>query len=53
LLSASRTYFGDHAEDAKKLVEAFPAAGIEPAENAAWVAVTRILLNMDEFITRE
>ena len=27
--------------------------GVEPAEAAAWVGVSRVLLNLDEFITRE
>jgi hypothetical protein len=27
--------------------------GVEPAKAAAWVAVARVLLNLDEFITRE
>ena len=27
--------------------------GIDPAEYAAWVTVSRVLLNLDEFITRE
>jgi hypothetical protein len=28
-------------------------AGTEPRELAAWTAVSRALLNLDEFITRE
>ncbi len=32
----------------------YPAAGgSDPSEPAAWVAVSRVLLNLDEFITRE
>lgn len=34
----------------------FPAKGVEgvaPAEAAIWVSVSRVLLNLDEFITRE
>ena len=27
--------------------------GVEPAKAAAWVAVARVLLNLDEFVTRE
>ena len=30
-----------------------PLPGVEPAETAAWVAVSRALMNLDEFITRE
>jgi hypothetical protein len=38
---------------AAKLVGDTPPAGVDPAEAAAWVAVARTLLNLDEFITRE
>ena len=38
--------------DAKELFPA-PVAGVAPAELAAWVGVSRVLLNLDEFITRE
>jgi hypothetical protein len=27
--------------------------GLDPVESAAWVGVSRVLLNLDEFITRE
>ena len=30
-----------------------PVEGVPPAEAAAWVGVSRVLLNLDEFITRE
>ncbi|MBL8177131.1 MAG: DUF1553 domain-containing protein, partial [Bryobacterales bacterium] len=30
-----------------------PAPGVDPKEAAAWVGVSRVLLNLDEFITRE
>jgi hypothetical protein len=30
-----------------------PVEGVAPAEVAAWVGVSRVLLNLDEFITRE
>ncbi len=39
-------------ESAKKLAGA-TANGCEPARAAAWVAVARVLINLDEFITRE
>lgn len=53
LLVTARTWYSDHAEGAKTLVGGYTVKGISPAENAAWVATCRILLNMDEFITRE
>jgi mono/diheme cytochrome c family protein len=43
------------AKDPKEERALFPAPveGVQPAEAAAWVGVSRVLLNLDEFITRE
>jgi hypothetical protein len=52
-LQAQREEF---AEDAERATEVSPAnlpAGNAPDEAAAWVGVSRVLLNLDEFITRE
>jgi hypothetical protein len=49
-LHSQRSAFRDDATTAKELAgESAP----NPAETAAWVAVARVLLNLDEFITRE
>jgi hypothetical protein len=40
-------------EEAKKLIGDKPPQGIDSAEAAAWVALARTLLNLDEFVTRE
>jgi hypothetical protein len=40
-------------EAAGKLVGSVKVEGVEPAEMAAWVAMARALLNLDEFVTRE
>ena len=53
LLEESRAYYRAHAEEAKTALASQTAPGIPTEENAAWVAVARIILNMDEFITRE
>ena len=53
LLHVSRQYYGEHAEDAAKVTAGHEAEGIAPAENAAWVIVTRMILNLDEFIVRD
>ena len=54
LLDESRyTYQNCPAEDAKAAFGSHAAQGIAAAENAAWVAVSRIVLNLDELITRE
>jgi len=50
LLRAAREEFRSKPEEAKKAAGAKAAA---PEEAAAWTAVARILLNLDEFITRE
>jgi hypothetical protein len=53
LLEESRTYYRAHADEAKTALGIHTASGSTAEENAAWVAVARIILNMDEFITRE
>jgi hypothetical protein len=35
------------------LLGKFGPTDVEPAEGAAWVALARTLLNLDEFVTRE
>jgi hypothetical protein len=43
------------AKDPKETQALFPTPveGVKPSEAAAWVGVSRVLLNLDEFITRE
>jgi hypothetical protein len=53
LLARSRAWFKDKPDDAKKLVGKYHPDGVAPDEAAAWVATARVLLNMDEFLTRE
>jgi hypothetical protein len=36
-----------------KLVDSYKSANVDASEAAAWVAIGRALLNLDEFITRE
>jgi hypothetical protein len=54
LLKAAREWYSTHPDDAKKFVgDLVPKESKIPvAERAAWVATCRMLLNMDEFITR-
>jgi hypothetical protein len=42
-----------HPDAAAKLVGPAKPVGADPAEAAAWVALARALLNLDEFVTRE
>jgi len=56
LLRASRNHYDSHPGDAALLLEGLPAASkVEagPIELASWTATTRVLLNLDEFLTRE
>lgn len=45
-------YEADH-ESAKTLLLSSSPAGLAPEQYAAWVGVARVLLNLDETITRE
>jgi hypothetical protein len=53
LLSGARGWYGEHPTDAAAAVGPFQPEGVSPQEAAAWVATVRILLNLDEFLTRE
>ena len=51
LLNQARNWYADRPDDAKRLVGDHRANG-PIAENAAWVATLRTVLNLDEFLTR-
>lgn len=54
LLGESRyTYANGPVEEARAACGAHAAPKVPAVENAAWVAVSRIVLNLDELITRE
>ena len=53
LLSESRDWYMNHADEATKLIAKMPAPDTPAPVNAAWIVTARILLNLDEFITRE
>jgi len=58
LLQRSRAYYLNEPEAAKSVVgdkgsPAKEASTIENSELAAWTATLRVLINLDEFITRE
>jgi mono/diheme cytochrome c family protein len=52
-LATQRERFAADAAAAKVATPAALPEGIGPAEAAAWTALARVLLNLDEFITRE
>lgn len=53
LLEANYQWYLGHADQAIKLIDTYTVDGLSSAEVAAWVATSRIMLNLDEFITRE
>jgi mono/diheme cytochrome c family protein len=53
LLVKERAAYRERPDEAKALLAAEPPRGVDPAEFAAWMSVARVLLNLDEFITRE
>ena len=53
LLATNREWYRTHPDDAKQLNGSIAISGTSPDESAAWIATARILLNLDEFITRE
>ncbi|QDT29709.1 Planctomycete cytochrome C [Gimesia panareensis] len=52
-LQNQRRYFADHPEEVKQLTTTKQTDQAATPELAAWVALSRILLNMDETITKE
>ncbi len=53
LLSRLQESLASDPAEAKRLAPAALPAGIAPSQAAAWTLVGRVLLNLDEFITRE
>jgi mono/diheme cytochrome c family protein len=53
LLASARTWYAAHAAEAAAALGAFRVENGEPSEVAAWIATVRIMLNLDEFLTRE
>jgi mono/diheme cytochrome c family protein len=53
LLNSTRAFYQRHPADANLLTKRHAAKDVTSAENAAWVATLRIVLNLDEFIVRD
>ena len=53
LLESSRTWYQERPEDATERVGAFGVDGLAAGETAAWISVARVIMNLDEFITRD
>ncbi len=52
LLQAAREYYNSHPAEATQLVGNHYVDDVALADNAAWIATTRVILNLDEFLTR-
>jgi hypothetical protein len=53
VLEAGRSYYGAHPDQAGLVLGRHVPRDLQASEAAAWVATARVVLNMDEFITRE
>jgi hypothetical protein len=53
LLEEHREWYAGHPEEARKLAGDENAGARDPVETAAWTATASVILNLDEFITRE
>ena len=53
LLDDSKTWYAAHPDQAGQLIGKETVAGVPSETAAAWISVARVLLNLDEFITRE
>lgn len=53
LLTASRHHYQIHPDDAEKLASRHRAASSDVVENAAWIATTRMIMNLDEHIVSD
>ncbi|MFN0199736.1 MAG: DUF1549 and DUF1553 domain-containing protein, partial [Planctomycetaceae bacterium] len=53
LLNSGRAYYTQHPEEAEKVADPGRTADIGSAESAAWTILSRTILNLDEFVTRE
>ncbi|XOV70274.1 MAG: PSD1 and planctomycete cytochrome C domain-containing protein [Verrucomicrobiota bacterium] len=53
LLESGRSWYEKREDEAKQLVGPHHARNVAIHEQAAWVHVTRLILNLDAFLTRE
>ena len=52
-IDAQKTWFSNNPQHAKTVAPDFIPSDWEVSDAAAWTALSRVLLNLDEFITRE
>jgi hypothetical protein len=52
-VNLQRSHFSTAVKEAEQVAPIARPEGVTPVEAAAWTAVARVLVNLDEFITRE
>ena len=52
LLRTSRSWYASHPKEAGQMVPGEIPAGITKVECASYAATVRVILNLDEFLTR-
>lgn len=52
-VNLQRSHFSTAVKEAEQVAPTTRPEGVTPVEAAAWTAVARVLVNLDEFITRE
>ena len=52
-LKTARAWYRQNPAEAEKMTGAYGSEKVSHAESAAWTAVANVLLNLDEFLTRE
>ncbi|MBP62036.1 MAG: hypothetical protein CMJ62_10990 [Planctomycetaceae bacterium] len=53
LLKLSKLWYAKHIDESRLMVGEYQPEGIPVEETAAWVATCRVVMNQDEFISRE
>jgi hypothetical protein len=48
----ARNYYDDRIDEARALVGKHSVKDVDVRDNAAWIATLRVILNLDEFLTR-
>ena len=53
MLQEARDWFQGHDKEAVEFLGTYTSNEINPSEQAAWITLLRLILNLDEFFTRE
>ena len=53
MLQEARDWFQGHDKEAVEFLGPYASNEMNPSEQAAWMTLLRLILNLDEFFTRE